>query len=129
MTALPRLAVTGSTGALGGQVSRELAALGNAQWLLTRTPIKAPVLEEAVAVPFSYADRDAAAWVTTCTAIVKGELAGVTDTVVALTGRHRSSSRCTCCPVELSASPDQARPLGIELPTVHEVLHRRSVVA
>ncbi|WP_029137770.1 SDR family oxidoreductase [Nakamurella lactea] len=60
MTTLPTLAVTGSTGALGGRVARELAGRGLPQRLLARTPGRAPELSGAVAVPFSYADRTAA---------------------------------------------------------------------
>jgi NAD(P)H dehydrogenase (quinone) len=58
--ALPSLAVTGSTGGLGGLVARELADAGVAQRLLARTPARAPELAGAVAVPCSYADRDGA---------------------------------------------------------------------
>ncbi len=56
----PALAVTGSTGALGGLVAHGLAARGVAQRLLVRTPSKAPQLEGAVVVPCSYGDRAAA---------------------------------------------------------------------
>jgi uncharacterized protein YbjT (DUF2867 family) len=56
----PPLAVTGSTGALGGLVSRGLAARGVPQRLLVRTPAKAPTLDGAVVLPCSYADREAA---------------------------------------------------------------------
>jgi NAD(P)H dehydrogenase (quinone) len=57
MSTLPPLAVTGSTGALGGLVARGLADRGVAQRLLARTPARAPVLDGAVALPFSFADR------------------------------------------------------------------------
>ncbi|MGM0385122.1 MAG: SDR family oxidoreductase [Actinomycetota bacterium] len=60
MTQLPTLAVTGSTGSLGGLVARDLAARGVPQRLLARTPARAPDLRGAVTVPFSYADFDAA---------------------------------------------------------------------
>ena len=56
----PSLAVTGSTGALGGLVARGLAERGVAQRLLARTPTRAPVLDGAVALPFSFADRPSA---------------------------------------------------------------------
>jgi uncharacterized protein YbjT (DUF2867 family) len=53
----PELAVTGSTGYLGGLVARELAAAGSPQRLLVRDPGRAPELEGAVPLVFSYADR------------------------------------------------------------------------
>jgi NAD(P)H dehydrogenase (quinone) len=56
----PPLAVTGSTGALGGLVARGLAVRGVPQRLLVRTPARAPSLDRAVVVPCSYGDRDAA---------------------------------------------------------------------
>ncbi len=56
---LPPLAVTGSTGAVGGQVAGILAASGVPQRLLARTVAKVPRLDEAVAVPFTgYRDRE-----------------------------------------------------------------------
>jgi uncharacterized protein YbjT (DUF2867 family) len=54
------LAVTGSTGARGGLVARDLAARGVPQRLLVRTPSRAPALDGAVVAPCSYADRAAA---------------------------------------------------------------------
>ena len=60
MTTLPTLAVTGSTGALGGLVARELAGRGVPQRLLARAPERAPRLPGAVAVQASYGDRDTA---------------------------------------------------------------------
>ena len=60
MTTLPTLAVTGSTGALGGLVARDLADRGVPQRLLARSPERAPRLPGAVAVPVSYGDREAA---------------------------------------------------------------------
>lgn len=56
MAIAPDLAVTGSTGFLGGLVARELAAAGNPQRLLVRDPGRAPELEGAVPLVFSYAD-------------------------------------------------------------------------
>ena len=56
----PPLAVTGSTGALGGLVARGLAVRGVPQRLLVRTPAAAPSLDRAGVVPCSYGDRDAA---------------------------------------------------------------------
>ncbi len=61
MPTLPDLAVTGSTGVLGAMVARELAARGVAQRLPVRDLGRAPVLPDAAAVPFSYADGAAAA--------------------------------------------------------------------
>jgi uncharacterized protein YbjT (DUF2867 family) len=60
VTTLPALAVTGSTGAVGGRVARALAGQGVAQRLLVRTPDKAPQLDGAVVLQCSYADRAAA---------------------------------------------------------------------
>ncbi len=60
MTTLPSLAVTGSTGALGGLVARDLADRGVPLRLLARSPERAPRLPGAVAVRADYADRDAA---------------------------------------------------------------------
>lgn len=56
----PTLAITGSTGALGGLVARELAAGGVPLRLLVREVAKAPALAGAVAHPYSYGDRAAA---------------------------------------------------------------------
>ncbi|WEO76136.1 SDR family oxidoreductase [Cryobacterium sp. SO2] len=61
MVALPILAVTGSTGALGSLVAHALAADGVPQRLLARTVAKAPQLPGSVALPFSYSDRAACA--------------------------------------------------------------------
>ena len=59
---LPTLAVTGSTGALGGLVAHRLAASGVAQRLLVRDPSRAPRLDDAVVVPFTgYGDPASAA--------------------------------------------------------------------
>ena len=49
---LPALAVTGSTGSLGGRVARRLAASDVAQRLLVRDASRAPDLDGAVAVTF-----------------------------------------------------------------------------
>ncbi len=58
-TDLPTLAVTGSTGGLGGRVARRLAASDVAQRLLVRDPSRAPVLDGAVPVTIKdYDDRD-----------------------------------------------------------------------
>ncbi|HEX6920060.1 MAG TPA: NmrA family NAD(P)-binding protein [Actinomycetes bacterium] len=60
MTALPVLAVTGSTGEVGGRVAARLAALGVAQRLVVRDPSRAPALAGAqvVAAAGGYADGD-----------------------------------------------------------------------
>lgn len=57
---LPDLAVTGSTGGLGGMVARQLAAAGSAQRLLVRDPGRTPELENAPAAVCSYSDSPAA---------------------------------------------------------------------
>jgi uncharacterized protein YbjT (DUF2867 family) len=54
----PTLAVTGSTGALGGMVCAMLADAGVAQRLLVRSLERAPRLPGAVAVEAEYADDD-----------------------------------------------------------------------
>ena len=57
-TELPTLAVTGSTGALGGRVARLLASSGAAQRLLSRDVTRAPQVDGGVSVHFTgYADR------------------------------------------------------------------------
>lgn len=56
MTAGPPLAVTGSTGHLGGMVARLLADAGNAQRLLVRDPGRSPELDNAVPAVVNYAD-------------------------------------------------------------------------
>lgn len=57
---LPELAVTGSTGFLGGMVARRLAAKGFPVRLLSRDPARAPELPRASAVTCAYAnDRQA----------------------------------------------------------------------
>jgi NAD(P)H dehydrogenase (quinone) len=56
---LPTLAVTGSTGGLGGRVARRLAASDIAQRLLVRDASRAPVVDGAVPVTFvGYDDHD-----------------------------------------------------------------------
>jgi uncharacterized protein YbjT (DUF2867 family) len=57
-TELPKLAVTGSTGALGSRVARRLAASDVPQRLLARDVARVPRLDGGVPVPFvGYADR------------------------------------------------------------------------
>lgn len=60
VTSLPVLAVTGSTGEVGGRVAARLAARGVAQRLVVRDPSRAPALAGAqvVAAPGGYADGD-----------------------------------------------------------------------
>lgn len=53
MSALPSLAITGSTGAVGGKVARRLAAQGVEQRLVLRDPSSAPDLPGAQAVAAS----------------------------------------------------------------------------
>ncbi len=58
-TGLPTLAVTGSTGGLGGRVARRLAESDQAQRLLVRDLARAPELDRAVPVVFrDYEDHD-----------------------------------------------------------------------
>lgn len=57
---LPDLAVTGSTGGLGGMVARQLAAAGSAQRLLVRDARRAPELDGAAPAVCSYGDHGAA---------------------------------------------------------------------
>jgi uncharacterized protein YbjT (DUF2867 family) len=56
----PTLAVTGSTGALGGIVARLLADEGIAQRLVVRNPQRAPALDGAVVAVCEYGDPAAA---------------------------------------------------------------------
>lgn len=53
------IAVTGSTGVVGGHVARELADHGVAQRLLVRNPARAPQLPNADVHQFSYSDQAA----------------------------------------------------------------------
>jgi NAD(P)H dehydrogenase (quinone) len=55
----PALAVTGSTGELGGQVARLLSAAGVKQRLLARTPRKAPPLDGATILAAAYENSSA----------------------------------------------------------------------
>jgi NAD(P)H dehydrogenase (quinone) len=57
---LPTLAITGSSGHIGGLVAQHLANAGLSQRLLLRTVEKAPSLPGAVAVQSSYENTDAA---------------------------------------------------------------------
>ncbi len=60
-TELPKLAVTGSTGALGSRIARRLAASDVPQRLLVRDASRVPRLDGARAVEFTgYADRASA---------------------------------------------------------------------
>ncbi|MET4096225.1 NAD(P)H dehydrogenase (quinone) [Arthrobacter sp. UYCu712] len=56
MAGAPELAITGSTGQLGGLVARQLAGAGSPQRLLVRDAGRAPELDGAVPVVFTYAD-------------------------------------------------------------------------
>lgn len=67
MTSLPALAVTGSTGNLGGLVARLLAEAGSPQRLLVRDAARAPEVEGAVPVVCTYMDS----------VLAKGALDGV----------------------------------------------------
>ena len=59
MSSLPTLAVTGSTGGLGGLVARELCERGVAQRLVVRSADRAPALDAASVVEAEYGDREA----------------------------------------------------------------------
>ena len=59
-TNAPNLAVTGSTGFIGGRVARALAGRGIAQRLIVRDPARAPELANAQVATAGYADDDAA---------------------------------------------------------------------
>lgn len=59
-TGRARVAVTGSTGQVGGRVARQLAAAGVEQRLLVRDASRAPGLPGATALVASYADGEAA---------------------------------------------------------------------
>ncbi|KRF08770.1 NAD(P)-dependent oxidoreductase [Arthrobacter sp. Soil782] len=56
----PRLAVTGSTGHVGGEVARLLSNAGYEQKLIVRDPTRAPDLPGAKIAQASYAEREAA---------------------------------------------------------------------
>lgn len=56
---VPALAVTGSTGGVGGMVARQLAGAGFAQRLLVRDAARAPGLERASSAVCSYGDAEA----------------------------------------------------------------------
>ncbi len=58
-TTSPTLAVTGSTGSVGGAVARHLAGAGVPQRLLVRDVTRAPRLDGSSVVACSYSDRDA----------------------------------------------------------------------
>lgn len=61
MSAQPVIAVTGSTGAVGGRVARDLAARGIPQRLLVRDAARAPELEGAEVHVAGYSDAGAVA--------------------------------------------------------------------
>ncbi len=58
MNDVPRYAVTGAAGAVGGRVARRLEALGLPQRLVVREPAKAPEVGGAQVVAGSYADGE-----------------------------------------------------------------------
>ncbi|MFF0909229.1 SDR family oxidoreductase [Microbacterium enclense] len=60
MPTRPAIAVTGSTGAVGGRVARDLAARGIPQRLLVRDASRAPRLDGGDVHVAGYSDRDAA---------------------------------------------------------------------
>ncbi|HEX3325391.1 MAG TPA: SDR family oxidoreductase [Actinomycetota bacterium] len=97
--ALPELAVTGSTGEVGGRVARRLASKGIAQRLVVRDPLKAPVLNGAVGVgASSYGD----------TAAMTSALEGAT-TLFLVSGRETEDRL-----QQHLAAVDAAREAGVE---------------
>jgi len=58
MSGMTVLAVTGSTGRLGGRVSRQLAAAGVRQRLLVRDPARAPELADSEVAVMTYREGD-----------------------------------------------------------------------
>lgn len=60
MPSSPLIAVTGSTGAVGGRVARDLAARGIPQRLLVRDATRAPSLDRGEVQVARYSDADAA---------------------------------------------------------------------
>ncbi|HEX9086711.1 MAG TPA: SDR family oxidoreductase [Arthrobacter sp.] len=87
MTGAPTLAVTGSTGHLGGLVARQLADAGSPQRLLVRDPSRAPELEGSVAGVVTYTDQ----------VLAKAALEGVTTLfmVSAAEAEDRLQQHCT----------------------------------
>lgn len=79
---LPQLAVTGSTGALGGAVAHALSQAGSDQRLIVRALNRAPELPGAVASQAEYGDRSAAL----------GALAGV-KTLFMVSGKESADRR------------------------------------
>jgi uncharacterized protein YbjT (DUF2867 family) len=74
----PSIAVTGSTGELGGRVARLLAERGMAQRLIVRDPTRAPNLPRTdLAITASYSDTDA----------MRNALSGI-DTLFLISGRE-----------------------------------------
>jgi NAD(P)H dehydrogenase (quinone) len=78
MTTSPPLAVTGSTGRLGGRIARRLAAAGVPQRLLVRDPSRAPELPGCDVAVAGYDDRDA----------VRSALAGVATVLMVSAAEH-----------------------------------------
>jgi NAD(P)H dehydrogenase (quinone) len=56
---MPRFAITGATGGIGGRVARRLAELGVEQRLVVRDPARAPRLPGATVAAATYADGEA----------------------------------------------------------------------
>lgn len=75
---LPPLAVTGSSGQLGGRIARRLAAAGVAQRLLVRDPARAPQLAGSTVAVASYDDG----------AAVRAALAGTSTVLMVSAAEH-----------------------------------------
>lgn len=88
------LAVTGSTGVLGGMVARDLASRGVAQRLLVRDPSRAPVLDGAEVVRSDYGDAE----------LARTSLEGVTT--LFMVSAHESAERLEQHASFISAAAD-----------------------
>jgi uncharacterized protein YbjT (DUF2867 family) len=98
MTRSGLLAVTGSTGRLGGRVARRLAAAGIPQRLVVRDPARAPSLAGSTVAVAGYADGDA----------VRAALAGASTVFMVSAAEHPERLAQHLCFI------DAARAAGVE---------------